>query len=125
MLLPVFFPFVLSSPFNETVHTYKTMALTWTQKTFFPFLKLLLFPPLSLLYFLENQTLKILKRRRNKRYVTGNQTCKKKKKREREITPQADILTKWPSVLHTKVIFSLQGKALFEKATLPVALREC
>lgn len=41
------------------------------------------------------------------------------------MTPQADILAKWPFVLHTKVIFSLQGKALFEKATLPAALREC
>lgn len=48
-----------------------------------------------------------------------------KKKKESEMTHQTDILTKCPSVLHTKVIvFSLQGKTLFEKATLPMAPKE-
>lgn len=36
------------------------------------------------------------------------------------MTLQTDILIKRPFVLHTQVTgFSLQGKALFEKATLP------
>lgn len=58
--------------------------------------------------------------------MIGNRTQKAlKKKKESEMTHQTDILTKCPSVLHTKVIvFSLQGKTLFEKATLPMAPKE-
>lgn len=59
--------------------------------------------------------------------MIGNRTPKvqRNKQKNSEMTLQKDILTKCPSALHTQVIaFSLQGKALFEKATSPTALKE-